>query len=94
MKVFSVVSVFKNVWEMSTAKNYSPVNIFSVLSKVFEKLVNNSLVYHLEKYRLFSDFQYDFRFSCSSADLLTVLTLLNKLSFMDLDLERKLNSAK
>ena len=74
MKVFSLVSLFKNVWEMSTAKNYSLVNIFSVVSKVFEKL--NNLVYHLEKYRLFSDFQYDFRFSCSSADLLTVLTLL------------------
>ena len=61
---------------MSTAKNYCPVNLLSVVSKVFEKLVNNRLVDHLEKCRLFSDFRYGFRFSCSSAGLLTVLTVL------------------
>ena len=37
-KVLSVVPVFKNVGERSTAKNYHPVSPLSVLSKVFEKL--------------------------------------------------------
>ena len=37
----SVVPVFKNVGERSTAKNYHPVSILFVVSKVFEKLVNN-----------------------------------------------------
>ena len=37
-KVSSVVPVFKNVGERSTAKNYHPVNLLSVVSKVFEKL--------------------------------------------------------
>ena len=48
-KVSSVVPVFKNVGEWSTAKNY-PVSFLSVASKVFEKLVNNRIiVVHLEK---------------------------------------------
>ena len=54
-----VAPVFKNVGERSTAKNYCPVSLLSVVSKVFEKLVNNRIVDHLEKCGLFSDFQYD-----------------------------------
>ena len=49
-KVSLVVPVFKNVGERSTAKNSCPV------SKVFEKLVNNRIVDHLEKCGLFSWF--------------------------------------
>ena len=73
-KVSSVVPVFKNVGEKSTAKNYRPVSLLSVVSKVFEKLVNNRIVDHLEKCGLFSDFQYGFRSSRSTADLLTVVS--------------------
>ena len=72
-KVSSVVPVFKNVGERSTAKNYRPVSLLSVVSKVFEKLVNNRIVDHLEKCGLFSNFQYGFRSSRSTADLLTVV---------------------
>ena len=49
-KVSSVVPVFKNVGERSTAKNY------------------------LKKCGLFSDFQYGFRSSRSTSDLLTVVS--------------------
>ena len=52
-KVSLVVPVFKNVGERSTAKNYRPVSLLSVVSKVFEKLVNNRIVDHLEKCGLF-----------------------------------------
>ena len=45
-----------------------------MVSKVFEKLVNNRIVDHLEKCGLFSDFQYGFRSSRSTADLLTVVS--------------------
>ena len=48
-KVSSVVPVFKNVGERSTAKNYRPVSLLSVVSNVFEKLVNNRIVDHLKK---------------------------------------------
>ena len=70
----SVVPVFKNVWERSTAKNYDPVSLLSMVNKVFEKLVNKRIVDHLEKCGLFSDFRYGFRSSQSTADLLTVLS--------------------
>ena len=48
-----VVPVFKNVDERSTAKNHLPVSLLSVVSKVFEQLVNNRIVDHLEKCGLF-----------------------------------------
>ena len=40
-KVSSVGPVLKNVGERSIAKNVHPVSLLSVVSKVFEKLVNN-----------------------------------------------------
>ena len=46
----------------------------SVVSKVFEKLLNNSIVDHLERCGLLSDFQYGFRSSRSTANLLTVVS--------------------
>ena len=45
-----------------------------MVSKVFEKLVNNRIVHHVEKLGLFSDFQYRLRSSRSTADLLTVVS--------------------
>ena len=73
-KVSSVVSVFNSVEERSTAKNYRPVSVPSVVSKVFEKLVNNRIVDNLEKCGLFSDFQYGFGSSRSTTDLATVVS--------------------
>ena len=58
-----VVPVCKNVRERSTAENYCPVSLISVVSKVIEKLANNRIVDHLERCDLFSEFQYHFRFS-------------------------------
>ena len=48
-----MVLVFKNVGEMSTAKNYHPIGLLSVVSKGFTKLVNNRIVDDLEKCGLF-----------------------------------------
>ena len=72
-KVSSVVPVFKNVGERSTAKNYCPVSLLSVVNKVFEKLVNDRIVDRLENCGLFSNFQYGFTSSQSTADLLKVV---------------------
>ena len=69
-----MVPVFKNVVERSAAKNYHPFSLLSVDSKVFEKLVNNRIVDQLEICGLFSDFQYGFKSSQSTADLLTVVS--------------------
>ena len=73
-KVSSVVPVFKNVGERSTAKNQRPVSLLSVVNEVFEKLVNNRIVDDLVKCGLISDFQYGFRSSRSTADLPTVVS--------------------
>ena len=43
-KVSSMVPVFKNVGEKCAAKNYRPVSLISMVRKVFEKLVNDSLL--------------------------------------------------
>ena len=66
--------VFKNVGERFTAKNYHPVSLLSVVSKIFEKLVNKRFADRLEKCGLFSDFQYGFRSSLSTANPLTVIS--------------------
>ena len=45
-----------------------------MVSKVFKKLVYKRIVDHLEKCDLFSDFQYGFGSTRSTADLLTVVS--------------------
>ena len=65
---------FKNVGERSIAKIYLLVSPLSLVSKVFEKLVNNRIVDHPEKCGLFTDFQYGFRSSRSTSDLLTFVS--------------------
>ena len=50
-----MIPVFKNVRKRSAAKYYRPVNILSVVSKVFEKLVSSRIINHLENSGLFSD---------------------------------------
>ena len=72
-KVSLVVPIFKRVGERSTTKNYRPVSILSVVSKVFEVLVNNRIVDHLRDMTFF-DLQYGFRSSQATAELLRVVS--------------------
>ena len=55
-----MVLAFKNVGKRSIAKIYCLVSLLSVVSEVFEKLLNNRIIDHLEKC-VFSDFLYGFR---------------------------------
>ena len=73
-RVSLVVPVFKNVMERSTAKRYCPFSVLSVVNKIFETLVNNRIVDHLDKCGRYSDFQYGIRSSRSTADLMTVVS--------------------
>ena len=70
-----MIPAFETVGERSTAKNYRPVRFLSLVSKVFEKLVNNRIVDHLEKCGLFTDFKY-------GKDLLTVV--FDRIEFLGL----------
>ena len=73
-RVSSVVPVFKNIEERSAAKYCRPVGFLSVVSGIFEGLVNNRIVDHLQKSDLFSDIQYGFRSFQSTADVLTAVS--------------------
>lgn len=57
----------------SNVKNYRPVSLLPILSKIFESVVNNQLVNYLEKHQLLSSNQYGFRRGLGTSDLLTVL---------------------
>ena len=48
-----MVPIFKNIGELTTAKNYCPVSLLSVVSKVFGELVNYRIFDHIEKCGLF-----------------------------------------
>ena len=53
-------------------RNYRPIGLLPIISKVFESLINWSLVNHLDSHNLFSDYQYGFRSGRSTEDVLTV----------------------
>ena len=73
-QVSSAVPIFKIFWENSIVKNYCLFSLLSLVFKVFEKLINNKTFYHLGKFGLFSNFQYGFTSSQSTADQLTVVS--------------------
>ena len=52
-KISSVVAILKNIWETSATESYRPVSLLFMVNKFFEKLVNNMLVDHLEKFGFF-----------------------------------------
>ena len=52
-RVSLIKPAFEKVWVRSTAEKYHTVIFLSVVSKVFEKLVNNGIFDHLEKCDLF-----------------------------------------
>ena len=70
-----MVPVFKSVGERSTAKNYCPVSLLSVVSKVFEKLViviifKNFIIFFLISSMVLGLLDLGFRLP----DLLTVVS--------------------
>ena len=84
-----MIPVFKNVGERSTAKNYHPVSLLSVVSKVFEKLVSNRILDHLEKYGFFLIFSmvlgfFDQLQIFSQFYLIKLLGLLTGLGLLEL----------
>ena len=66
--------LLKNGGERSDPGKYHPISILPIISKIFESYINDSLTKHLNINDLFSNLQYDFHFSLSNADILTVLS--------------------
>lgn len=71
-KTANVVPVHKRD-SKSVMKNYRPVSLLSILSKVMESIVNQRLTSFLEKHGLLSKHQFGFRGGMGTADLLTAL---------------------
>ena len=59
--------------EKGNPKNYRPVSLLSVVSKIFEKIIAKQLTEHLDQHHLLSNRQFGFRKNRSTADLLTLL---------------------
>ena len=73
-KTSAVCPVFKNAGEKSNPSQYRPISLLSVISKLFESVINKRILDHLEANNLLSDVQYGFRSLRSTADVLTVIT--------------------
>ena len=80
-KVSSVIPVFKNVGERSTARSYRHISLLFVVSEIFEKLVSNSLFNDLEKCGILSDLQWGSWSSWLTADLL--IFVYDRLRFLN-----------
>lgn len=76
MKIAKVSPVYKK-GDKTEPGNYRPISVLSVISKVFEKLVNNRLVKFLEKHNILYKHQYGFREKHSTK--LSVINLVNQL---------------
>ena len=66
-----VQSAFKK-GDHSSPSNYRPISLLPIVSKVFETLVNKSIMHYLESNQLLCDAQYGFRSKRSTADLLSL----------------------
>ena len=71
-KIARVIPILKKQ-SHSGAKNYRPVSLLSVVSKVMEKIVNTAIINHLEHKKALSIHLYGFRQGLSTSDLLTSL---------------------
>ena len=74
LKVALVVPIFKK-GNKDEVKNYRPISILSVYSKIFERVVYGQVYKFLEKYSILSNHQFGFRSGRSTAQ--AILNLLN-----------------
>ena len=73
-KIASAVAVPKKGCDSAQPSSYRPISLLPIAGKIFEALINKSLVSFLESHSLLSDLQYGFRHSRSSGDLLAYVT--------------------
>ena len=69
-----VIPSYKPGKDPENAKNYRPIALTSVICKLFERMVNNRLVWYLESKNLLSNRQFGFRKNRSTLDPLLMLS--------------------
>lgn len=72
-KKAKVIPLFKK-GDPHLASNYRPISILPVVSKIFEKLVNNQILNYLETNNLLTPSQYGFRKNKSTRDAIVEFT--------------------
>ena len=70
-KIALVVPVFKKM-SKSSVRNYRPISLLPILSKVMETVINRAVTNFLEKNSILSNSQYGFRRCMSTQDILTL----------------------
>ena len=58
----------------SDLSNYRPIALRSILSKLFETLLNNQILSHFESFQILQNTQYEFSKQISTTDLLISIT--------------------
>ena len=95
-KIAKTVPVHKSGKDRSLSTSYRPIAILCVLSKVFEKIINNNLVSHIENHNIIPNIQFGFRRGLSTSHALTLahktitsaLTKSESVGAMSLDVEK------
>ena len=65
----------------SLPQSYRPIALTSCVCKLFERMVNNRLVWYLESKNLLSNRQFGFRKNCSTIDPLLMLSREVQIAF-------------
>ena len=73
LKQAYVVPIFKK-GDYEEPNNYRPISITSALSKIFENILRDQIVSHLNRNNILSASQFGFRSSYSSSDALLIAT--------------------
>ena len=73
-KISEIVPAFKPGKDPENPRNYRPIALTSCLCKLFERMVNNRLVWYLESKNLLSNRQFGFRKNRSTLDPLLMLS--------------------
>jgi hypothetical protein len=67
LKKAKVIPIFKK-GDKTKMNNYRPISLLPVLSKVFEKVLNNQITSHLNEHKIIDENQYGFRSGHSTED--------------------------
>ena len=78
MKIAKVIPLFKGEGDRSSVSNYRPISLLPTLSKIFERIICESLTEHLEKNHLLFDYQFGFRKKRNTT--LAILDFVNKIT--------------
>ena len=73
-KISEVIPSFKPGKDPELARNYRPIALTSCICKLFERMINNRLVWYLESKNLLTNRQFGFRKNHSTLDPLLMLS--------------------